>query len=837
MPVNPNHTLPMATADVENSPLSEYLQDPAAVPQVMWNSLLTFLEQHGLLAGLLTSVTVTLVCGGRWVWQRRCHNRWSSQARWVTVLAPPQVDPSGGITLWANLIGLLSSRWTRRFRGQPHLAFEYCAEADGVRLRLWVPGTIPPGMVERAVEAAWPGAHTRTTPARHPLPSGAGVAEAGGQLRLHRAEGLPLRTEFTADPIRALLGAVVGLGPHEQACVQLLARPATGLRLARTRRAARRLHTRHGAAYPLARLLAALTPTAHRTRGDLTGRSGVDHQTRLAFSAQDRAVVSKQQGGQYETCLRYAVTTTLPPGATAELTAAAQALTRGRAHAVASAFAVYGAHNHYRRHRLRHPARTLAHRRLDRGDLLSVPELAALAHLPVDEDVPGIHRAGARAVPPPPGIPTTGAEVLPLGTSDAGHERPVGLLAADARQHLHILGATGSGKSELLAALVLADVQAGRGAVVIDGKGDLVGDLLARLPADCGDKLILFDPDAPGRPPVLNPLQGEDPTRVVDNLVSIFSRVYASSWGPRTEDILRASLLTLTAQPGTPTLTQLPKLLSVPAFRHRALAHVHDEVLRGFWAWFEELSPPARAQMCAPLLNKLRGFLLRRYVRDALAGGESTVDPDAVLDGGILLVRLAKDSLGVDTARLVGSLVIAHTWQAAQRRARQPQHQRRDASLTVDEFHNFLNLPYPPGDMLAEARGYRLGMRLAHQYLAQLPRELAEGVSANARNKIYFAASPEDARHLARHTAPRLGEHDLSNLGAFQIAARLIVHGGETPPFTTRTRKLPPPIPGRAKTLRAAARRNAERTTRPPTRDEQTPPRRRAIPNDPRQAA
>jgi hypothetical protein len=84
-------------------------------------------------------------------------------------------------------------------------------------------------------------------------------------------------------------------------------------------------------------------------------------------------------------------------------------------------------------------------------------------------------------------------------------------------------------------------------------------------------------------------------------------------------------------------------------------------------------------------MNKLRGFLLRPFVRAALAGGTSTVDMDEVLDGGICLVRIAKDALGTETAHLIGSIVVARTWQAATRRARIPRASRRDAGLYLDE--------------------------------------------------------------------------------------------------------------------------------------------------------
>lgn len=820
------------------SPVGDYLRDPLGAFQNVLAHLRDLALTWGPIVGPILAVAITAAVVARRRWRRRYHEKLVTDARLVTVLAPPTVDPSGAITVWSNLVGLLRPGWRRRFSGQPHLGFELTFTDDGVHIRLWVPGLVPPGMVERAIEAAWPGAHTRTTPAKPPIPlaaaAGRQVEAVGGELRLARSEALPIRTEHPADPIRALLGAPVGLGPHERAAVQILARPVAGHRVTKARRAARRVHA-GGSVNLVGRLLDTITPGKTPKPSTSTRRPQLDRQTSLEYAAQDRAVVEKLRANQFETRIRYAVATTVPDDATPVEIHAVREVLRGRGHAIASAFAAYSEHNYYRRVRLRHPVTVLAYRRFGKGDLLSIPELAAIAHLPIDESTPGLQRAGAKAVPPPPGIATTGDLIKPLGLSDSGHSRPVGLHVADARHHLHILGATGSGKSELMARMILDDAEAGRGVVVVDPKGDLVSDLLMRLPEELGEKVVLFDADSKSRPPVLNPLEGADKARAVDNLVSIFSRIYASSWGPRTDDILRAGLLTLIAMPGTPTLNDLPKLLTVPAFRQRACDQIDDEVLKGFWSWYDELSDASRAQVIAPLMNKVRGFLLRPFVRAAIAGGASTVDMDEVLNtGGICLVRIARDALGMETARLVGSIVVARTWQAATRRARVPQRKRRDCGLYVDECHNFLNLAYPLEDMLAEARGYKLSMTLAHQYLGQLPKELEEGISTNARSKVFFNASPEDAKRLSRHTMPRLSDHDLSNLGVYHVAARLVLGGEEAPPFTAVTEKLPPAIPGRAKAIRKAAKVN----TRPPVAAPENASSRSGQPTvDPRRAA
>lgn len=792
--------------------VSDYLRDPGEATA----ALLTTLREWVLAWGPIAMPAVILaVLGwriGRRRWLARRHRALLADARRITVLAPPVVDPAGGAAVWSNLVGLLRPTWRRWWNGQPHLAMEYVFGEHGVTVQFWVPGLIPPSLVERAIEAAWPGSHTRTAAATSPFPepaAGYRRITVGGQLRLARSEALPIRTGFDADPIRGLLGAPVGLGRDERACVQVLARPVTGRRVAQARRAARRVH--HGTSHHWGgRILDLVTPGARATRSGRTAdarRISQDPQLSLEYSAQNKAIVGKQRGSQYETLVRYAVATDLPADAADRVVRQARDTARGRAHALAAAFATYTDHNHYTRTRLRHPAHALAQRRLDRGDLLSVPELAALAHLPVDAEIPGVERAGAKAVVPPPGIATPGPGVKPLGNSDTGSSRPVGLRVADARHHLHVIGATGSGKSTLLGNLILDDIDAGRGLVLIDPKGDLVTDTLNRMPLSAAERVVLFDADSLHRPPCLNVLEGGETDREVDNLVSVFRRVYSAFWGPRTDDLMRAACLTLRAQDGIPTLADLPKLLTSEAFRSRITAGLTDPVLTGFWEWYDELTDSSRSQVISPLMNKLRAFLLRPFVKAAIAGGRSTVDMADVLDnGGICLVRIPKGSLGEETTRLVGSLVVARTWQATTARARVPQRLRPDASLVIDECHNFLNLPYPMEDMLAEARGFRVGMTLAHQHLGQLPRELKEGISTNARNKIFFSASPEDARELARHTTPRLSEHDLSHLGVYHAAARLVVGGDETEPFTMTTTPLPDPIPGRAREIRAVLR-------------------------------
>jgi hypothetical protein len=751
--------------------------------------------------------------------------RFNEGAHLVIILAPPDVDPYGAATLWMNMVALLRPGWRRLISGQPHLGFEITSSDAGLTMAVWVPGSVPVEFISRSIEAAWPGARSTTVAATPPL-TGAGTS-TGGQLRLSRPEHFPLKTDHKVDPLRPLLGALASFIEGESACMQILARPVTGRRLAKLHKAA--VARRAGlSTTKTARFMDMVTP------GPTAKASEVDP----SRSGEVADILEKSGQPCWAISVRYGV-------ATSDVGPATKARLAGRAHAVASSFALFSGRNHFVRRRLANSATVLAARRFGKGDLVSVTELAALAHLPTDISVPGLSRAGARAVAPPPAVArfssaaqslesartanddaetsvtaiTTTKAAIPidrpkvLGDAQAGGRRVVSLSVADARFHLHVMGATGSGKSTLLTNLVLGDVEAGRGVVVIDPKGDLITDLCDRLPAGSEERTVLIDPQDPTAAPVLNVLDGDDPDLVVDNLVGIFRSIFAAFWGPRTDDIFRSACLTLmryAAATGKPTsLADVPRLLSDDKFRAPRVAAVVDDTvgLGGFWLSYEAMSESNRAQVIGPLMNKLRAFLLRDFVRSVVGRPGSSFNMGDVLDGGICLVRVPKGILGEETAKLLGSFVVAQVWQTALHRARLGQSTRVDATLVVDECQNFLNLPRSFDEMLAEARGYRLSMVLAHQHLGQLPRELREAVSANARSKVWFSMSPEDAHGLARHVAPEVSEHDLAHLGAFTAATRLVVDGEETAAFTLCTRPVPGVQAGRAEAIRSANRK------------------------------
>ncbi len=440
---------------------------------------------------------------------------------------------------------------------------------------------------------------------------------------------------------------------------------------------------------------------------------------------------------------------------------------------------------------------------------LTVEELTGLLGFPLGGPVlAGLQLGGTRQLAPPAEVASTGRVLAQA--SYPGASRPIALGVDDALHHVHLLGPTGSGKSHTLANLALQDIAAGHGVIVLDPKADLVDTLLDRLPSDRVRQVVVLDPSDEDRPVGLRllPEPGDYAELGVEHIVGIFRELFADFWGPRTDDILRAALLTLTTEPDL-TLCEVPLLLTDETFRRRLVARLDDPVALGpFWSTFESWSTAERLAAIGPVMNKLRAVLMRRRVRNIVGQSEPALDfNDVLAERKVVLVSLAKGLLGDDASRLLGSLVVARIWQATLARAALPASARPPVFLYIDEVQDYLRLGDSVGDLLAQARGLGLGLVAAHQHLAQLPSSLRTAVLSNARTKVVWQPSADDARQMAREFQPHLTAEDLRGLDRYEVALRVCVAGRVSDPTIGRTLPLPEPTQ-RAKSARAWSRQH-----------------------------
>ena len=474
------------------------------------------------------------------------------------------------------------------------------------------------------------------------------------------------------------------------------------------------------------------------------------------------------------------------------------------------------------RARTEHPAKLDGGRRPWRAGLeLGAGEIVAMAGWPVGEGaLPATPSAHPRVLALPQARETQRA--FATGVADQAGER-LGISIGDALYHTVLLGPTGAGKSTALAHLALADIQAGRGVLLIDPKTDLVADILARLPEQRRDDVVVIDPTS-SRPVGINPLArtqtarsapsssgggvlggGALPELVADTVLATLKGVFAESWGVRVEQVLAAALVTLARTPGA-TLVDLPLLLTNAAYRQRLIAASGADPLGTgqFWAAYEALSEAQRQQWVGPVLTRLQPFLIRPHLRATLGQAAPSFDLGEVFTRRrIVLVSLNKGVLGAESARLLGSLLVGQLWPLILARAAVEPSRRHVVSVFIDEVQDYLSLPGSLADALAQARSLGAAFHLAHQYRGQLPAALKAGIDANARNKIIFSLSAADAAELARQ-AIGLEAADFQLLPRFGLYARTMHHGRENPWCQATT--LPPTPPTQdALALRASS--------------------------------
>lgn len=443
---------------------------------------------------------------------------------------------------------------------------------------------------------------------------------------------------------------------------------------------------------------------------------------------------------------------------------------------------------------------------------LNVNELAALSGWPVGQTAGlPVVAIGSRRVAPVAAIRRKG-RIIGESTSP-GRKRPLALTATDSLRHLHVVGPTGSGKSTLLINLIVQDIRAGRGVVVIEPKGDLIADVTERIPTDRISDVVLMDPTDTERPVGLNPLMraGRSAELVADQLLGLFHALYAAHWGPRTADILGASLLTL-ARSGDMSLAALPLLLTDQGFRRRVVPRVTDPIgLAPFWSAFEAWSEQERIAAIAPSLNKLRPLLMRPELRAIVGQAKPRFDLRQVFtERRILLVNLAKGQLGPETSALLGSLVLSQLWQAILGRSNVEPERRHPVFVYVDEFQDYLHLPLDFADALAQARGLGVGFIAAHQYMHQLDAAMRSSVLANIQSRMAFRLPSEDSRIIAAGSA--LDPEDFQNLGAFEAYVQLVADAAVQPWASVRT--LPASEPSSDPAVVRAASRDAFGTPR-----------------------
>jgi len=329
---------------------------------------------------------------------------------------------------------------------------------------------------------------------------------------------------------------------------------------------------------------------------------------------------------------------------------------------------------------------------------------------------------------------------------------PVTLLPNDRRQGTYVVGVNGTGKTALLMNTVLSDAKAGDGLCFLDPHGDATETLLKLIPESRKKDVILFDPADYENPFGLNLFECRDlndPKEVdlvCSEIVGTFKKLYQDSWGPRLEDILRHSILSVLKSPNL-TLLDLLLVLSSPVYRRKVLDRVKDPLIHNYWDKIFPFEPKEVREWLASSYNKIGRFLANPLIRNIVSQPKSSFDLRKIMDEGkILLVNLSKGRIGEDNSSLLGSVLVGKILIAALSRADIPEEKRKPFHLIVDEYQSFATESFPT--LQSEARKFRIDTMVAHQYRDQVD-ILNKGSTLNVGNFILFRITGKDSLELA----------------------------------------------------------------------------------------
>lgn len=418
----------------------------------------------------------------------------------------------------------------------------------------------------------------------------------------------------------------------------------------------------------------------------------------------------------------------------------------------------------------------------EKNIILNNSELAWLVHLPtIYVQTPGINWVLSKTLEPPNNIPIlwTKDTIVPIWETNFRWSKVNFWIAQDdRRRHMYIIWKTWMWKSVLLENLIYDDIVKWRWVALIDPHWDLAETIISNIPKSRTNDVIYFDPADFNNPIAFNMFEmtsKELRSNISSWLVSVFKRIFGTSWWPRLEYILRNTIITLLELPDS-TLMSIPLMLTNKSYRLKIVGKITDPIMIKFWAQeFESLDPKQMTEAISPILNKVGQFLSSPTLRNILCQPKNPFGFRWIMDNKkIFIANLSKWKIWEDSMELLGSLMITKFQVEAMRRADMEESKRKDFYLYVDEFQNFANDSF--ATILSEARKYKLNLTIANQYISQMTDVIKWAVFWNIGSMVSFQVWPEDAPKLVEAFGKDIvTENDLQNIRKYNIYMRLLI--------------------------------------------------------------
>jgi len=428
--------------------------------------------------------------------------------------------------------------------------------------------------------------------------------------------------------------------------------------------------------------------------------------------------------------------------------------------------------------------------------ILNTEEISSLFHFPHIKynQTPEIKWQNFKIVKAPTNIPK---EWVLLGHNvHRGTKKEIRIKTEDRFRHFYVIWQTGTGKSSIMQVMARQDFQNGEWLAIMDPHGDLVKDLLPFIPRERADDVIVFDPSDSARPIGINLLEAEPEERdmVAQDANNMMIKLFWNEiFGPRLQDYFLNGCLTLMEYPQGGALTDIIRLFTDDDFQKDHVRNVKNPIVKAWWEkTFANMGQREKQEIIPYFAAKFSGFITNETMRNIIGQTQSSFNiAQCMQEGKIILLNLSKGLIGDLNSKLLGMIIVSKIQTAAMQRQRMTKEERKDFNLYIDEFQNYVTPSIE--SILSEARKYRLGLVLAHQYLGQLEQsdaltksslDLKKAIFWNVGSVMSYKIGPEDGEFMAKYYQPSFSDNDLINMDKFKWVMKLAVDNQPTTPFS-----------------------------------------------------
>lgn len=358
---------------------------------------------------------------------------------------------------------------------------------------------------------------------------------------------------------------------------------------------------------------------------------------------------------------------------------------------------------------------------------------------------------------------------IPLGIDlDAG-QRPVVLEPDVFRTHFHLVGATGTGKTNAIHTMLrplMAEPRKRCAMFVIDPMGNLSFDLLRwiasyRCPDHVRRRLLYIQPSDEQTVIPMNPLRFTSEARryyQVARAVDLIQRAWTAQDLGQQPRLMQWSYRTMCSMAAMDFPIAMSRYLLHPGSQeHAAILQKLPEDVRYHWQEILNAKGGDATKILESTRNRFDPFYESVILRRMFGSVQSHFDVErCIRERRIVIINVAKlGALPVKLGSTIGSLILNEILETASNMTTQYGRQTVEPTyVLLDEFQRFAASP-DIEEALPTVRQLGLRLILAHQSFSQLERDDIDLTNMiwQARSRLMFANSAEDADIIANELA------------------------------------------------------------------------------------